>query len=254
MAYRSDQRWDRERFERLRRNPDERDYYRFEERDGPRRSDIVLDERIEKRGPRGRFEERERYIEQDRYDPPGRRNTAGFFEERPPPETTGQALAPYRRPRPQFIRRQSSLDTFDRRPMARYGDEYRMPADVPIPLPIRKPRSPPRGRYTEEYEDVRYRDGEEDYRDVRVREERRGKHRSQSRMRSRSVLHRRGSSSSSSDSSFEEIEKGSEIGRKGRTKMPKRLITKSAVIEKGLPFEEEVFDKPTCQVIAMPYQ
>src|ERR1700761_9327314 len=242
MAYRTDQRWDRDRFERLRRNPDERDYYRVEEREGPRRSDIVLDERIERRGPRGRFEERERYVEEDRYDPP-RRNTA-YFEQRPPPEVTGQALAPYRRPRPQFVRRQSSLDTFDRRPMARYGDEYRMPPDVPIPLPIRRARSPPRERYVEEYKDVRYRGSDEDYRDFRVREERSGKHRAQSRMRSRSVLQRRGSSSSSSSSSsgFEEIEKGSEIGRKGRTKMPKRLVHKSAVIEKGLPFEEEVFE------------
>jgi hypothetical protein len=230
-------RWDRERFERAKRYPDERDYYRFEERDTPRRSNILLDERIERRDPRGRVEERERYVEEDRYEP-ARSRPPIFLDERPPPEVTGQALAPYRRPRPQFIRRQSSLDTFDRRPMARYGDEYRIPPDVPIPLPIRKPRE----RYVEEYEDVRYRDSEEDYKDVRVREERRGKHRSKSRMRSRSVLQRRRSSSSSSSaSSFEEIEKGSEIGRKGRTKMPKRLVTKAAVIEKGLPFEEEVF-------------
>jgi hypothetical protein len=243
MAYRNDgplarERWDRDRFERLRRGTEEKEYFRFEDREGPRRSDVILDERLERRGPRGRFEERERYVEEDRYDPPTRRNPA-FLDERPPPETTRQALAPYRRPRPQFIRRQSSLDTFDRRPMPKYGDEYRMPPDVPIPLPIRRPRSPPRGRYYEEYENVRYLDDEEDYRDFRVREERRGNHRSQSRMRSRSVR-RRASISSSSESSFEEIEKGSEIGRKGRTKMPKRLVHKKAVIEKGLPFEEEV--------------
>jgi hypothetical protein len=241
MAYRSDQRWDRERFERLRQYPDERDYTRYEERETPRRTDIVLDERIDRRGPRGRYEERERYVEEERYDPPTRRNPT-FLDERPPPEVTGHAVAPYRRPRPQFIRRQSSLDTFDRKPMARYGDEYRLPPDVPIPLPIRKPRSPPKERYLEEYEDVKYKDGQEDYRDFRIREERRGNHRSKSRMRSRSVLRRKASSSSSSssESSFEEIEKGSEIGRKGRTRMPRRLVHKKAVVEKGLPFEEEV--------------
>jgi hypothetical protein len=243
MAYRDEgsppvrERWDRDRFDRMRRGTEEKEYYRFEDREGPRRSDVLLDERLERRGPGGRFEERERYVEEERYDPPTRRNPA-FLDERPPPERTGQALAPYRRPRPQFIRRQSSLDTFDKRTLPRYGDEYRMPPDVPIPLPIRRPRSPPKERYFEEYENVRYHDNEEDYRDFRVREERSGKHRSKSRMRSRSV--RRRASISSSESSFEEIEKGSEIGRKGRTKMPKRLVHKKAVIEKGLPFEEEV--------------
>jgi len=230
-------RWDRERFERFQR-PEERDYLRYEERETPRRSNVLLDERLERRGPRSQLDERERFVEEERYEAPRRRRDMGFLDERPRPEMTGQALAPYRRPRPQFIRRQSSLDTFDRRPMGRPSDDYRLPAEVPIPLPIRRPRNPPREQFHEEYE--RYHDSDEDYQDFRVQQERKGRHRSQSRMRSRSVRRRRSrSSSSSAASSFEEIIVGEEIGRKGRTKMPKRLVHKSAVVEKGLPFEED---------------
>lgn len=235
----SRERWDRERFDRTRRGS-ERDYYRFQERDqlDRGRTQIVLDERLDRRNP-VRVEERERYYELDGYDGPGRQ--APFLEEPITAERRGLALTPYRRPRPQFIRRQSSLDTYDRRQMPRYGDEYRLPADVPIPLPIRRPE-PPRERVYEDYES-RYRGPEEDYTDIRVREERRGEHREQSRMRSRSVIRRRREnsvSSKSSESSFEDVKHSSIIGRKGRTRLPRRLAHKSAVIQLGLPFEEEV--------------
>jgi len=238
------QRWDRDRFERARNGP-ERDYYRFEEREnfGPRgRQDVMLAERMERLGPRGRFQERERFVEDQRFAPPPARRT--FLDEPIPPEVSRQALAPYARPRPQYVRRQSSLDTFDRRPMPRYGDDYRMPPEVPIPLPIRRPRSPPpAGRYYEELEE-RHHDSDDDYRDVRVSKQRKGNHRSRSRMRSRSIHHRRRPSSTSSESSFEEVNKSSIIGRKGRTKMPKRLAHKSAIIELGYPFVEEVTFEP----------
>jgi hypothetical protein len=237
------ERWDRDRFERLNRHsPGERDYFRFEESEkygppGRARQEVIIDER---RGPRGRFEERERYVEEERYGPPARRSTAGF-EEQMPPEFDNRALAPYRRPRPQMLRRQSSLDTFDRRPRSNYVDDYRLPAEVPIPLPIRRPQppaAPSRGRYFEEFEE-RYRDSDEDYRDIRIKEERRGNHRSRSRMRSRSVR-RRKHSSGSSDSDSDDDNKPSIVGRKGRTKLPKRLANKSAIIELGYPYEEEV--------------
>jgi len=52
-------------------------------------------------------------------------------------------------------------------------------------------------------------------------------------------VHRRRASSTSSESSFEEVEKSSVVGRKGRTKLPKRLAHKSAIIELGYPFTEE---------------
>lgn len=248
-------RWDREKFDRLSRRAPYEDEYRLAERDrvGPRGGvrDVAVEERIDRPGPRGsRFEERDRYFEEDRYGPPRRART-DFMEEPTPSEVASRALAPFRRrsiverdvevpvrrPRPQFIRRQSSLDTFDRRPMPRYGDEYRIPPEVPVPLPIRRPRSPPR-RYREEaFEEVRYKDlpaEYDEYRDIRVRRERRGR-RSQSRAPT-SVR-----SSSSSSSSFEEVEVPAppKIGKRGKTRMPKRLAHKKAVIELGYPFEEE---------------
>jgi len=236
------ERWDRDRFERLsRRNPEEHDYFRFEEREkfgppGRARQEVIIDER---RGSRGHFEERDRYVEEERYGPPARRSTAAF-DGQVPPEFDNRALAPYRRPRPQMLRRQSSLDTFDRRPGSNYVDDYRLPAEVPIPLPIRRPlppAAPARGRYFEEFEE-RYRDSDEDYRDIRIKEERRGNHRSRSRMRSRSVRRRRHSSGSSGSSS-EDDKQSSNVGRKGRTKLPKRLAHKGAIIELGYPYEEE---------------
>jgi hypothetical protein len=160
-----------------------------------------------------------------------------FIDDPVPAEVANRALAPYRRPpRPQYIRRQSSLDTFDRRPMPRYGDEYRIPAEVPIPLPIRRHRSPPR-RYRDEYEEVSIR-GEpprgsqyEDYREVKVKRERRGHSHAPASVRS----------ASSSSSSFEEITvpEPPKLGKKGKTRMPKRLVHKKVVIDMGLPFEEE---------------
>jgi len=232
-------RWDREKFERFRtRAPVEREDFRFDERDryGPRGAtrDVAVMDRVDRRGPRGYYDDDVRYYEEDRYRAGPRR--MDFIDEPVPAEVANRALAPYRRPqRPQYIRRQSSLDTFDRRPMPRYGDEYRIPSDVPIPLPIRRPRSPPR-RYRDEYEEV-YRDGPskgreyDEYRDIRVKRERRSRSRAPASVRS----------SSSSSSSFEEITvpEPPKIGKKGKTRMPKRLVHKKVVVEMGLPFEEE---------------
>ncbi|KIW05864.1 hypothetical protein, variant 2 [Verruconis gallopava] len=245
------QRWDREKFERIRnRGAYERDDFRFDERDryGPRGvvRDVAVEDRIDRRGPRGRFDEDFRYYEEDRL-APGRRRMS-FLDEPVPAEAAHRALAPYRsreyvdpppmrRPaRPMFVRRQSSLDTFDRRPLPRYGDEYRLPSDVPIPLPIRRPRSPPR-HYYDDYEEVSYRDlpargrDYDEYRDIKIKREKRSRSR-----RPASVQ-----SSSSSESSFEEITvpEPPKIGKKGKTRMPKRLVHKKAIIEMGLPFEEE---------------
>lgn len=260
------QRWDRERFDRYSRGGgyDERDYS-FKERDsfgppGRRESRFAEADVIERRSPR-RFEERERFVEEDRYGPPARRRTE-FLDDPTPSEIANRALAPYRRksivdreveretirrPRPAIIRRQSSLDTFDRRPMPRYGDEYHIPADVPVPLPYRRPE-PPRERVRErEFEEIRYRDLEpeafNEYEDIRIRRERsRGPRLARTQV-SKSV---RSASSGSSTSSFEEVEAVEEkekivlIGKRGKTRMPKRLAYKQAVIDMGLPFVEEV--------------
>lgn len=259
---------------------DDFDHFRFQEHDkgpGYHRDVDIHEDRGPRRGPP--VMERERFREvDDRFSQPARRRT-NLFEEPTPSEVANQALAPYRRKsvidkdinididinsrqgqlvparsarpaRPQYIRRQSSLDTFDRRPLPRYGDvekierneyhEYRLPPNVPIPLPIRehRRRSPPR-RFREEddFEEIRYDDrggrGREDesYREVEVSREK-------SRVRrSKSVAK---STRSSSISSFEEIQPSrATFGKKGRTRMPKRLVKKQAVIELGYPFEEE---------------
>jgi len=288
------QRWDRDRFEKFgSRGPPpgppprrfEEDY-RYEERDRPGRRDIAVADRIEERGPRGRYEERDRYFEEDRYAPqarPRRRTDRELFGDTDPREIADMALMPYRRksisrqdqeyersgsPRPGLIRRQSSLDTFDRRP--RYGQEdYRIPPYTPVPLPIRRPRA-------EGLEDVRYRDYEpEDYREVEIQRERSVHRRrprteksrseaSRSEAPTRSVKSgkskrtsktikeesvRESSSSSSSSESFEETEKAESIResiaeterkfKKGKTRMPKRLVRREAVMDLGYPFDEE---------------
>jgi hypothetical protein len=251
------QRWDREKFERYRRGSsyDEQDYS-FQERDrlgGGRERRYVDVDVTERRSPR-RVEERERIIEEDRYAPAARRRSE-LLEESIQSEVARTAVTPYRRksiiereidipieqPRPQLIRRQTSLDTFDRRPLPRYADEYHGPPEVRIALPPHE-----RERLRErEFEEIRYRDLEpqsfEEYEDIRIRRERsRGPQRV--KRISRSVR----SGSSASSSSFEEIETIEkketkvEIGKRGKTRMPKRLAHKQAIIDLGLPFEEEV--------------
>jgi hypothetical protein len=262
---------------------DDYEHFRFEEHDrfpGGRR-DVDIHEDRARRGPA--VMERERYHEEDRFERPQRRAPSELFHEPTPSEIANQALAPYRRrsvidkdinididindrrapaprarpARPQYVRRQSSLDTFDRKPMSRYGDverferyethEYRPPANMPIPLPIRERRRSPPRRFQEEddFEEIRYDDRSvrgrerEDYREVEV-------HREKSKVRrSKSVAAK--STRSSSISSFEEIQPSRATwGKKGKTRLPKRLVKKQAVVDLGYPFEEEV-----CQILTI---
>lgn len=119
-------RWDRDRFERARAKsrPRERESFRYEEDDryGPRgdHRDIEFDEKFDRRGPHGGWEERSRFFEDDRYTPP-RKSKFDFMEE--DRLRSGKEVAPYMHrfereppPRPPHIRRQSSLDAYDRRP------------------------------------------------------------------------------------------------------------------------------------------
>ncbi|KAH7120941.1 hypothetical protein B0J11DRAFT_532974 [Dendryphion nanum] len=275
------ERWDRDRFERMRGGRDEHDHYRFTEHDrfpgGHRDIDVHKD--IDRRGPR--VAERERFYEDERFDRPSRRRTE-LFEEPTPAEIANRALAPYRRKsvvekdvdlairrpaRPQYIRRQSSLDTFDRRPTQRYGEydrreydrreydrreldresEWRPPTNTPIPLPIReRRRSPSRPAYRDDdFEEIRYereqrepRGAErEEYREVEVRRSKSKRARSRSRA-ARSIAAT--SVRSSSASSFEEIEPvRANVGRRGKTRLPKRLAKVQAIIELGYPYEDE---------------
>ena len=277
------QRWDRDRFERFgtRGPPPQRfeEDYHFTERDRPGRRDIAVADRIDERGPGGSYHERDRYVEEDRFTPgsarPRRRTDRELFGDVDPREIAEMALTPYRRksigrqedvefdrrpapPRPGLLRRQSSLDTFDRRPARYEKEEYRMPAYTPVPLPIR--------RHEDIYEDgPRYR-APEDYREVEIQRERSvhrhrgGDARSEAptrktrSTRAKSVTTRRTSPSSASSESFEEIDKEESIRaesiresiaetkrgfKKGKTRMPKRLVRSEAIQDLGYPYDEE---------------
>jgi hypothetical protein len=276
-------RWDSERFERER----ERSRYggdreRLEERDThfgrgipmrPReRSVDEIYERRERIPLGGRGYEEDRVRERIHYDEP---------EPRPSRRPRGQSItiekereyyspSPPRHsaPRPGgLLRRQSSLDTFDRRPFPRfpereeYGpparrerEEYRPPAFVPIPLPRSRALPPPR-RYADrdyrEYEEIKIAEpdfyGDDDFRGyperVREREIIRTRRRSHSKesKATRSVKGSvRSSRSSSSSSSSGHGTVRSEFPKRGKTRMPARLVSKKAIIDLGYPFEEEV--------------
>ncbi|KAL9106265.1 MAG: hypothetical protein Q9227_008664 [Pyrenula ochraceoflavens] len=228
-------RWDADRFARESRGPPvmERERERYYDDYPPRsparfREPPRVDERII-------FEERERYA-------PPRRPERRYYEEeeidyrRPP----SGAMVPYRReepppPRPGLLRRQSSLDFYDRKPMRRY-DQYdrQEPYRIPVPLPPRRP-SPPRYSIPErEFEEIHIAEpdyyGDEHYRNIREREwtTSRSRHRSRSSSASEKVKE---------EEEFVEVEKP--FPRKGKTKMPKRLVHTRAIIELGYPYEEE---------------
>jgi hypothetical protein len=134
--------------------------------------------------------------------------------------------------------------------MPRYGDvertereeyhEYRPPANVNIPLPIRqRRRSPERRRFRESDEDLAYGDfgggrgrEREEFREIEVS-------RAKSKVRrSKSVA---GSRRSSSSDSVSEIQlPRANWGKKGKTRLPRRLVKRQAIIDLGYPFEEEV--------------
>ena len=256
MAYRGHspprgERWDRDRFDSYARGPSVVERDRYEEVDyySPPRH------REQERGPPRRVQEAYYYDEKDRYEVPyrPRREPAKYYDDEG--STYEGAMVPVRRrdderdieidirrreydrysprsppPRPTFVRRQSSLDTFDRRPMPRYGDRVHEET-IQIPAGPRR-RSPPRyrspPRFVErDYEDIRIQEpefyGDEEFRGYREREISRVR-----RNRDYEVEEER-----------EEIIT-SEFPKRGKTKMPMRLVNKQAIIQLGYPFEEEV--------------
>lgn len=290
------QRWDRERFERIgsRGGPPGRQYeddFFFEERDRPGRRDVMVAERRESSGPKGRWVFEEDREESRRREASRRRKRSDreLFGDVDPREIADMAMMPYRRqsitredidieraPRPGLLRRQSSLDTFDRRP--RSDREYRMAPYTPVPLPIRRAE-----RYRDDYAPS------EDYREVEITRER-SVHRRRGprseRHSKKSVKSESSSSSSSSESvvlesrktsrapstkakstrapsayesihetyihedfpapipvpSVQEIEASVREERKfkkGKTRMPKRLVRREAIMDLGYPFDEE---------------
>ncbi|KAH6690342.1 hypothetical protein F5X68DRAFT_229675 [Plectosphaerella plurivora] len=185
--------------------------------------------------------------------------------------------------RPTMLRRQSSLDTFDRRPAPlhfldrdqrreEYGpparredfrrerEDYRAPAYVPIPLPRSRQLAgpsagppPPPQRYDEiQIAEPGYY-GDEEFRGMpdRVRERevyrssrrRRDRDRSRDSRTTRTYSHRSSSRSSSVSSRTSDASGGTairnEYPKKGKTRIPARLVEKRALIELGYPYTEE---------------
>lgn len=191
------------------------------ERRRPRRASNRFDDRFEER----------RVVEEDSYGPPGHRRDR-FFEEddfyeargsgplvhrrREPPED-----APFRPPR--LVRRQSSLDTFDRQPARRIE---RAPPIRGVHRGPSHKRGPSGGRFVErdEYEEIDIAEpdiyGDEEFRHFRERE-------SRPPFREEIIKEKI-------------VEKDRTYPRKGKTKMPKRLVDRRAIVELGYPYIEEV--------------
>lgn len=271
---------DRDRFARERDRVEDRDF-RLSRGGGfgrPRERSVDEVHERERWSPRGYEDDRYERQERDYYDEPR------YERERPPWERDrGQSIMiekerereyyrspspPRRAPaRPAFLRRQSSLDTFDRKntlsrfvereeygPPARYvrdREELRPPPLTPVPLPKTRALPPPR-RFIERdyYDEIKVAEpdyyGDEDYRGYpeRVREReivrrrRRSRSRSSSReSRAKSKVSHSHSTRSSSSGSFETVK--SEFPKKGKTRIPARLVDKKAIVDLGYPFEEE---------------
>ncbi|KAL2126659.1 hypothetical protein VTI74DRAFT_444 [Chaetomium olivicolor] len=188
------------------------------------------------------------------------------FERREHQRFRSPSPEPVARRPARLLRRQSSLDTFDRKPTARrywereeYGpparrdDEYRIPPYVDIPLPRSKALPPPRVyAERERFEEVDVSDphryGDEDFRHAypeRVTEKEIVRTRRRTRSRDSRATSRRGRSRSSSSSSSSSSSGGttltarSEYPKKGKTRIPARLVSKRALIDLGYPFVEE---------------
>ncbi|CRL26666.1 unnamed protein product [Penicillium camemberti] len=183
-----------------------------------------------------RFEARLR--EEDRYGPPARAR-GRFYEDdhldHPSPAMSLVAHDGRRRrdaspsfQRPQLIRRQSSLDTFDRIPRRKMehleARDHRPRAPrVPVVAPPRRHLSPGRYREREVYEDIRIAEpdyyGDEEFRDIRDRD----------------MTDRRRRSSSTVRRHREE----KPYPRKGKTRVPRHLAHIHAIMDLGYPFKEE---------------
>lgn len=222
--------------------------------------------------------DRRYYDDEPRYRRPSPPDMDRFFEK----ERDYRNSSPPRRPT--MMRRQSSLDTFDRRPAPRFferdfeREEFGPPARradyrpdprpdpyAPIPLPRSRALPPPRMYAEREYDEIKVsepeRYGDDDFRGYpeRVHEReiiksRRRKDRSSSRAsrtsRATSKAHthhssarsssRTSSTSSSSSSGGTTVTVKSEYPKKGKTRIPSRLVSKRALIDLGYPFDEEV--------------
>jgi hypothetical protein len=181
-------------------------------------------------------------IEEEYTSPSSRYRRPGFLDN---DDRYGREIQPYRnqrdyedydtprRPaRPKPARRQSSLDTYDRKPMSRYSERDRdyQERDVNVSINVQAPPPPPAAGAP------RYREYEYKARspspEVVIRRE-------------REIIRQSGRQEIEDD--YVEIEVPEEPKRKkGKTRMPKRLVHKNALNRMQFPYEEEV-----CPVLCM---
>ncbi|KAL8914557.1 MAG: hypothetical protein Q9171_000910 [Xanthocarpia ochracea] len=204
--------------------------FRFEERE---REEFVFKERPkESFGPPARRRESGRYYDEeiDTFDGSVASGPITPFDRQRQSINKDFVPSPRRAPpRPGIIRRQSSLDTFDRKPLPRYGDRFREPPETIVIPTSAKRRSPP--RYPErDFEDPRASFAHEEFRGYRERGISRVR-RDRADASAEFVEHE------SFEIEEDEIEKP--YPRKGKTKMPAKLVNKRAIIELGYPFEQE---------------
>lgn len=276
------ERWNHDRLAYERERLEERDHYftRAPTREAPRERprervrEASVDERfVERRAPRpwddDHIRERRYYEEAPRRrpSPPAELERVIYHKEQEYRDSS-----PPRRP-PGLLRRQSSLDTFDRRPAQRMydrdhqRDEYSPPRrrdhrpDLyePIPLPRSRGLPTPRLYAEHDYEEIKvaepHRYGDDDFRPfpehVMEREiVRTRKHRGRSSSRTSGAptqysRSRRGSSPSSSSSSSSDtggtaITSKSEYPKKGKTRIPCRLVSIQAITMLQYPYVIEV--------------
>ncbi|OJD18807.1 hypothetical protein AJ78_01214 [Emergomyces pasteurianus Ep9510] len=176
----------------------------------------------------------------ERFGPPARRSGRTYNDD--DLVSSSGAIVPFRERegrdrsppvRPQLLRRQSSLDTFDRAATRRGYDTYDRedygPPVTPIPVPRRR-RTPPSHERVD-FEEIRVVEpeyyGDEEFHQVR--------------MRNRSRTPRpRGRSIPPAPQAVEVREiRPPTAPRRGKTRMPKRLVHPRALLDLGYEYEEE---------------
>lgn len=150
-------------------------------------------------------------------------------------------------PRPKFIRRQSSLDTFDRRPMPRFGDREDFRQVVTVPTPPRRRRSPVRRIDERDYEEVRIVDQEADVNIRHVHEDHFDNdhyyHFEQDQYEVPADVRERERTTRSYRFQVDDDLVDAPPVKRGKTRVPRRLVEKTAIDVLGYPFEEEVSGK-----------
>jgi hypothetical protein len=256
------ERWDRDRFyhEQDRDKLFEEDDHVYTRRASDRRSGRFEDDVVVR-------ERRVLYDDEPRYRRPSSPSVSEIDRRVVIERERGYARSPsptMRRP-PTLLRRQSSLDTFDRKPARFYErgeydpparrDELRSPPRSPVlPLPRSRGLPPPRV-YAERdyYDEIRVSDpdryGDDGFRTYpeRIREKEvihtRRRNHSPGSKTSHTRSTRSSSRSSSSDSSSSRSSRGttvkSEYPKKGKTRIPARLVSTRALIDLNYEFTVE---------------